>query len=75
MKNVKTTFSYNCRTNNTPLQIQTNQLELEEIGAALFFFEGGARFFSQLKSVKGCNCHVFPRQCPPCNPFISESYS
>ena len=75
MKNVKTTFSYNCRTNNTPLQIQTNQLKLEEIGAALFFFEGGARFFSQLKSVKGCNCHVFPRQCPLGNPFIWESYS
>ena len=74
MKNVKTTFSYNCRTNNTPSQIQTNQLKLEEIGAA-FFFEGGTRFFSQLNSVKGCNCHVFPRQRPPCNPFIGESYS
>ena len=39
MKNVKTTFSYNCRTNNTPSQIQTNQLKLEEIGAAFFFLK------------------------------------
>ena len=43
MKNVKTTFS---RTNNTPLQIQTNQLKLEEIGAALFFFWKVVRDFS-----------------------------
>ena len=36
MKNIKTTFSYKCRINDTPAQIQTNQLKLEEIGADLF---------------------------------------
>ena len=36
MKNIKTTFSYKCRTNDTPAQIETNQLKLEEISAARF---------------------------------------
>lgn len=43
MKNIKTTFSYKCQTNDTPAQIQTNQLKLEEIGAARFvlgFYSG-----------------------------------
>ena len=84
MKSIKTTFSYKCRTNDTPAQIQTNQLKLEEIGADRFvlgFYLGldgkvhGARFFSQLKSVKGCNCHLFPRQFPPGNSFICETYT
>lgn len=83
MKNIKTTFSYKCRTNDTPAQIETNQLKLEEISAARFVlgflfgisWEGGIKFFSQLISVKGSNCHVFPRQCSPGNPFICESYS
>ena len=36
MKNIKTTFSYKCRTNDTPAQIQTNQLKHEEISATRF---------------------------------------
>ena len=36
MKNIKTTFNYKCRTNDTPAQIQTNQSKLEEIGADRF---------------------------------------
>ena len=36
MKNIKTTFTYKCRTNDTPAQIQTNQLKLEEIDADRF---------------------------------------
>ena len=36
MKNIKTTFSYKCRINDTPAQIQTNQLKLEEIDADRF---------------------------------------
>ena len=38
MKNIITTFSYKCRANDTPAQIQTSQLKLEEIGAASFVF-------------------------------------
>ena len=52
MKNIKTTFSYKCRTNDTPAQIETNQLKLEEISAARFVlgflygisWEGGIKF-------------------------------
>ena len=43
MKNIKTTFSYKCRTYDTPAQIQTNQIKLEEIGVARFvlgFYSG-----------------------------------